>query len=312
MSAERSDVRTSARPAMGATARITTDASTVAVAAAHTVIARLESRWSRFLPTSELSAVNRASGPRVVQPATAQVIEAALAGCRLTDGWYDPRCGRDLEAAGYDRPLSEGWSPRRFRRARTADRAAVHLDPVTGLLDVPTGVALDLGGVAKGWAADAAAELLADHGAVHAGVEVGGDVRIRSRHRAVVDVAHPGGDAHPMRIGLRDGGVAVSGPMRRRAADGRHHLIDPHTGEPAAQPRLSVVIAASAAGAEMLATAAAIAPLDTAVGIVTRLGATAWLVDDGSVTEVGTPERFLLDPGWLRHGAPLPPAAPRG
>ena len=117
----------------------------------------------------------------------------------------------------------------------------------------------------------------------------------------LVEVADPEGrrDA-PALIGLRDGGIAVSGPTRRRTDDGRHHLLDPFTGRPAAAPRVAAVVAATAAGAEMLATAAAIAPLDEVVEIIEMQGATAWLVEgDGTTTAVGEPDRFLVAAGWM-------------
>jgi FAD:protein FMN transferase len=304
VSAERPTIRTVVGPAMGGEVRVTTDASAVAIRAALTVVARLEKRWSRFLPDSELSLANGGDGLVVVRPSTARIIEIALAGRRLTDGWFDPTRGAEIVATGYDRPLAEGWGRRRAAPSRHSTHDVV-IDADSGLLSIPSGVALDLGGIAKGWTADLAAAVVYDNGADFVGVEVGGDIRVRSRHRAVVDIDSPDGDAtFPMRVGLRDGGVAVSGPTRRRGPNGEHHLIDPFTGRPARRPRVAAVIAASAAGAEMLATAAAIAPLDTARAFLERAGATAWLVDaDGEVAAIGEPERFLLDDGWLATSA---------
>ena len=158
---------------------------------------------------------------------TAAVIEAALAGSRLTDGWYDPTCGRELAAAGYRRSFEGGWSLALDPGPRQARSHGIEVDTTTGLLDIPAGIAIDLGGIGKGRAADAAGH-----------------------------------------------------------------------------PRVAVVVAATAAGAEMLATASAIAPLDAAIRIITRAGATAWLVHaDGALTTVGTPARFILDDGWLSSPA---------
>jgi thiamine biosynthesis lipoprotein len=299
VSADRTRLATITAPAMGAQVSITTDASPVAVQAALAVVRALEARWSRFLPESELSALNAATRPVLVSPATAQIIEMALSGRELTDGWFDPSRGTDVIAAGYRRSLQHGWGPSVPVPGRAA--AELVIDSELGLVEVPEGVALDLGGLGKGWAADMASALLFDNGAAYVGVEVGGDIRIRSRDRAVVDIAAPSDSATdmPVRVGMRDGGVAVSGPTRHRGPGGRHHLIDPFTGEPAAHPRVTAIIAASAAGAEMLATAAAIAPLRAAVDIIERVGATGWLIEpNGDVTTVGEPQRFLLDDGW--------------
>ena len=285
---------------MGAQVRVTTDASSIAIRAALSIVTTLEKRWSRFLPDSELSRANRSGGLAVVRPSTARIIEAALGGRALTRGWFDPTRGAELAAAGYDGPLAEGWGRGTTTPFRHPTREVV-VDADAGLLEIPSGVALDLGGVAKGWAADLAASVVFDNGADFVGVEVGGDIRIRSHHRAVVEIVAPRGEtAGPMRVGLRDGGVAVSGPTRRHGPSGEHHLIDPFTGRPTRRPRVAAVIAASAAGAEMLATAAAIAPLDPACEFLEQAGATAWLIEaDGEVVALGEPDRFLLDDGWL-------------
>lgn len=286
---------------MGAEVVLTTNASEMAVHAALTIVATLEQRWSRFLPDSELSRINAADGPAVARPSTARIIEIALAGRTLTGGWFDPTRGLDLVAAGYagDRAWDDaGPVPHRIDD--------VTVDGDSGLVHVPEGTAIDLGGIAKGWTADVAASLLFEAGATHAGASIGGDTRIRSRTRALVEIEspHPDRSDAPALVGLRDGGVAVSGPTKRRTDDGRHHLIDPSTGQPAAAPRVAAVIAASAAGAEMLATAASVAPWLEARALVERAGATAWLVEaDGSLTTVGPTERFLLDDGWLAEPA---------
>lgn len=301
MSADHPTLRTVRAPAMGGTVTITADASPVSLDSAFEIVATLESRWSRFRATSELRVLNRHRGPTMVQPSTARVIEVALAGRALTCGWFDPTVGTGVKDAGYRRSVDEGWCE---AVAPSADRAETDpvVDPELGLVDVPHGMELDLGGIGKGSAADTAATLLFESGASFVGVEIGGDIRIRSRHRAVVDVEPPGGNhaASPLRLGLRDGGVAVSGPTKRRGGVGHHHLIDPFTGRPVSRPRVAAVVAASAAGAEMLATAAAVAPLDDAVHFVERAGATAWLIESsGHVVAVGEPDRFILDAGWL-------------
>jgi len=51
----------------------------------------LEERWSRFLPKSEISRLNRAGGrPVVVAPETFRLIEAAVEAWRWSGGRFDP------------------------------------------------------------------------------------------------------------------------------------------------------------------------------------------------------------------------------
>ena len=266
---------------MGTEVEITTDASEVAVAAALEIVASLERRWSLVRPGSELSRLNRADGPVVARPSTARAIGLALTGTRLTHGWFDPT--------------------RAVRAAMPARHGGVAVDDTTGLVDIPDGIELDLGGIAKGLTADITAALLREGRATQAGVTIGRDVRIRSDTRVLVEVVAPDGRPDPPAlIGLCDGGIAVSGPMRRQGTDRPCHLIDPFTGRPATAPRVAAVVATTAAGAEMLATAAAIAPITDVIDFIEAQGATAWLVEnDGSMTTVGEPERFLVAAGWL-------------
>ncbi len=65
---------------------------------------RLEARWSRFLPDSEISRLNNSPGvPVLVTPETFRLIDHALAAWQLTDGAFDPTILADLRAEGYDR-----------------------------------------------------------------------------------------------------------------------------------------------------------------------------------------------------------------
>jgi FAD:protein FMN transferase len=105
-------------------------------------------------------------------------------------------------------------------------------------------------GIGKGFAADAAARLLAS--AARYAVDCGGDLALGGvevdERPWTVDVRSPWG-GEPTRIRVRAGGLATSGLDVRlwRGPDGtpRHHLLDPATGAPA----WTGVIAATALGA---------------------------------------------------------------
>jgi thiamine biosynthesis lipoprotein len=114
----------------------------------------------------------------------------------------------------------------------------------------PPGLRIDLGGSAKGLAADWAAAKLSGVFVV----DCGGDVRVGGNHDvALRDTAHT--------LRVTDAAIATSGIDRRvwRRPDGSyaHHLIDPGTGEPAWTGLISAsTIAATALEAEALAKAA--------------------------------------------------------
>ena len=187
------------------------------------LFAEREQRFSRFLPTSELSRVNAtASAQMIVSAEFAQALDHALHAAALTNGLVDPTVGAAIAAAGYDRDfptLSDDARPAtpvpagRWRDVR-----------VTGVLvTVPSDVALDLNGVVKGLAVDDALALLAGDGFVSAG----GDLAVRGR----CVVALPGGET----VSVHSGGLATSGITRRawfRGGTPQHHLIDPLSGAP--------------------------------------------------------------------------------
>jgi thiamine biosynthesis lipoprotein len=222
----------------------------------------------RFVPTSDLSQVNRAAGRLVpVRPLTLDLVELALAAARDTGGACDPTVGRHLLAAGYDAdievlrsvPAATRARPAHAAAPRRADWRAVRVDRSLGLVGVPSGLALDLGATAKAWTADEAANRVERALGVPVLVAVGGDVAARGDAAWPVLVSeHESGPGEV--VILRRGGLATSSTQGRRwpGPDGvHHHVIDPATGTPAAGPvRTASVLAGSCVTANALSTAA--------------------------------------------------------
>jgi len=203
-------------------------------------IVRLFEGWervfSRFRPGSELNRINLDPAPVVVVSRLfASVLGDALGAAVATDGLVDPTLGLALEAAGYDRDLSlltddeTPLGPAAGGRWRT-------LRLVGRLLSRPPGTLLDLNGVVKALAVDAALEEISGDGFVAGG----GDVAARGG--AVVGL--PGGGS----LRVVAGGVATSGTTRRRWRRGgalQHHLVDPRTGRPSESRWDEVTVAAA-------------------------------------------------------------------
>lgn len=237
-----------------------------------------EQQLSRFRADSELCALNEAGYLRSASPALWHVVQFALSQARVTDGLVTPTLLHALENAGYDRSFDAmqpdaltGISAEPQREADqtiplpSAARSAwqaIRCDAATRAIQLPAGVRLDLGGSAKGWAADEAARRLARSGS--ALVDAGGDVAV-SGPRAdgtpwPIGVVDPGApDQQIELLLLHHGGVATSGrDYRRWRRHGRwqHHLIDPRTMQPAVTDILSAtVIGPSAAEADIAAKA---------------------------------------------------------
>jgi len=94
---------------MGTTAHVlvvaaSADAARVGAERARDRLDELEARWSRFLPTSEVSVLNGSGGaPVVVSAETRTLVERAVEGSQRTGGRFDPTVLDSLVALGYDR-----------------------------------------------------------------------------------------------------------------------------------------------------------------------------------------------------------------
>jgi thiamine biosynthesis lipoprotein len=160
----------------------------------------------------------------------------------------------------------------------------------------PRGLEIDSGGVAKGWAADAAVAKLA--GAPTCAVDCAGDIRVGGIAGAgrVIAVADPFGGEPIATLTVHAGGVATSGIGKRRWRNGDgsigHHLIDPASGRPCFSGIVqATALAPSAEEAELRAKAALLAGPEAA---------SEWLPDGGLL---------VLDDGDVVAAGALPEAA---
>jgi thiamine biosynthesis lipoprotein len=228
------------------------------------VVADLEARWSRFLPTSDVSRLNNTSagGPVTVAPATLDLVELAVQWWQATGGRFDPTVLPALEALGYDRDRATGHG--RIRAGAPAPGCAgIEIDRNAGTVRLPDGVRIDLGGIGKGRAVDLLVDRMHD---VPGGlVDLGGDLRVWGTPPAdgagwpiAVEDLRDGSTLAV--LGLTEGAVATSSTLRRTWVDGSrtaHHLVDPGSGAPVAGELVTVtVVAGLATAAEVLAKAA--------------------------------------------------------
>lgn len=286
----------------------------------------LEVAWSRFRVDSEVSRINRHAGVAVpVSAPTLDLVTLAVAAWEQTGGRFDPTVGEAVIAAGYDRTFSElgvDGPPTTRQPTRVPGCSGIVVDHASGTVTVPTGVQLDLGGIGKGRAADLAATLLAEAGALGALVDLGGDVRTIGVAPAadqwvitVEDPDAPGtalvgvGIAGAVGRGASDssgaggGAVATSTTLRRRwqRSDGpAHHLIDPATSRPSTSGVvMASVVAANATWAEVFAKAALLAGPRHGAELIATAGLAGVLVIDDPhgrrVQTAGDLDRFLVE-----------------
>jgi thiamine biosynthesis lipoprotein len=240
-------------------------------------VRRIETKYSRYRDDSVTTAINRAAGGAAVRldDETAALIDFGAELHAQSDGLFDLTSG----------VLRQAWD---FKRARLPDPANLErLLALVGWLQVEwespqlrlpqAGMEIDFGGIGKEYAADRAATAMAAAGAVHAVVNLGGDVRVVGsrpdgsawrvavqdpRGRPGVTIAH---------MEVTQGAMATSGDYERYSElDGRRycHLLDPRSGWPVAHWRSVSVVAPLCIAAGACATIAMLKPVDEALAFL--------------------------------------------
>jgi len=238
--------------------------------AAKAFIHKCEQRFSRFLPASELTNLNRSADSWAhVSDDLMDMLQLSMKYYIETKGLFDPTILADLKLMGYDRSMDEiraqGGTVTSYASKRTSRPAfnEIGFDLADNRVRLPQGMEIDLGGIAKGWIVDKAAHLLNSY-VPACGVSAGGDILFVGHPEDGLDwdifLEDP---RDPMQmltqLHVSEGAVATSSVMKRTWSQGekvRHHLIDPRTGESAKTDWLSVtVIAPDVITAEVYAKA---------------------------------------------------------
>ena len=283
------------------------------IAWAEDFFARVEAELSRFRSTSALSQLNGAAGrgPQVVSPMLWTVLLEALHAARESGGIYDPTVLHSLERAGYDRSFEAIEPTGRTEMGPPPNGTLggwrrIQVDHNSRSVDLPADLALDLGGIAKGWTVDRVALALVGLGAVL--VDAGGDLRVVGTVDGepwLIGVQAP---FTPERdravVRLRDGALATSSVGGRRWQRGDrtlHHLIDPRTGTSADSNLHSVTVhAPNTMTADVAAKVVLVLGRDAGTAYLLKRGLSASLTAvDGFEMVVGDFAREWVE----RHGS---------
>jgi thiamine biosynthesis lipoprotein len=210
---------------------------------------RIENHLTRFHPQSELMQLNSRAGEWVsVSEILFANLFAAKQAARLTNGLFNPLILPALIASGYDRNFDEMLPTASVPTQPAADWRRIGLRSTSRQVLLPAGSMLDLGGIAKGWAAQHIASDLAHFGPNL--VNIGGDIVVHGAPEGSpgwqIDVADPGSEINLTSLWLRDAAVVTSGIDYRRwlTVDGQicHHIINPFTGVAAQTDVLTVTV----------------------------------------------------------------------
>ena len=274
-------------------------------------IRMMEARLTRFAETSELAQLNRSAGTWFqASDELFVIVREARALFDQTDGLFDPTILDTLESIGYDKSMDEiradgVTAPRAATQIARHDFRAAQFDDATRAIFLPRGMRLDLGGIAKGWIAEGAVQLLAKSSDACA-VDAGGDMSMIGQPKddgawrvALEDPRNAEQALAILRVG--PGAIATSSVTRRRWQQGerlQHHLIDPRRGAAAESDWLSVtVIAPHATIAEAFAKSLLIAGSHGASEIAARRDDIAFIAvsQDGMLWSSEKAKEFLDD-----------------
>jgi thiamine biosynthesis lipoprotein len=259
-----------------------------AVAAAFDAIAEVHRLMSFHESTSDVGRLNRGAHARAleVDPRTFAVLRRARLLARASGGLFDCTVGGAAVALGL-LPGARG-AP---RRGATSWRD-VELLPGRRVRFLRR-LALDLGGIAKGFAVDEAVAALVRCGASAGCVNAGGDLRVFGARDWPVAIRAPG---EPDRLvplpPLRDGALATTADDF--SPDGAGHVIQPATGRRRPAPISVSVLAPSCMDADALTKVVWLSER-TPAALLARLRARAIVLVPGG-EERGTRARESVGP----------------
>lgn len=281
---------------------------------------RVVRQMSTWEPDSDLSRYNHApAGTWCTLPEECvHVLRHALAVAEASEGAYDPTSGPLVDAWGFGPGGTTARPPDPATLAAALRRVGwqrVEVEPDTGRVYQPGGVALDFSAIAKGHGVDAVLQALLAAGIGHALVEVGGELRGAGMkpdgqpwwvqlENPPTDAEQPG--ALPdTRLALHGLSVATSGDYRRfflaPGADARErrfsHTLDPRSGEPIAHGLAGVtVIHPDCIAADALSTALNVLGAGRGLRFATERGIAARFVQrtGGGFAETLSPAFELL------------------
>ncbi len=237
-----------------------------AIEAGFAEIKKLEGLLNYFSPESEITAINRAAGNRPVKVSkeTLEMVKKAVETADATDGAFDPTIAPVIKLWKFSRQTSNHSIPSRnvIKNAlRLVNYKKIKInDSSSEIYLEEKGMEIDLGGIAKGYAADKAVEVIRAKGIKSVLVAIAGDIKgiglkpdlqpwkagIQNPRPKDSKAEKPWEDIFAT-LYLRDKAISTSGDYQRFfIKDGKryHHIIDPKTGYPAESGLISVSVIA--------------------------------------------------------------------
>lgn len=257
---------------------------------------RIESKYSRFLDTSQLSIVN--GNLNVWQKVDEEFFYLVKKGIEFkdkTNGYFSLNVKTALEDIGYDKNYSFVEKKKPIHKkilsilktnnllkdnSKTA-QGEILLREETNEIYLKN--AIDFGGLGKGFALDSLSELLKKNKIHHFFINAGGDILASQEKDKLpwkVLLEHP--DDSTKAIGeilLNNYSIASSSNNRRNWGKGKHHIIDPKTLKPSESDIKSIfVLAKHGIEADAYATALFVAGMGSAIEILKKIDVDALII----------------------------------
>ena len=273
-------------PHMGTLFRITLyaadqDAARRAFAAAYRRVSELEGILSDYSPASELNRVCRtaAERPVPVSPDLFAVLSAAQRLARRTNGAFDVTLGPVIRL--WRQARRDGRLPVAAELAEAKSRSGYRklvLDPAAGVVWLTqSGMQIDLGGIAKGYAADQVLRILRNLGIPRALVAASGDLAIgqappgKAGWRVGIGPLDKAGQYFARVLVLEHAAVSTSGDSQQFVElNGTRysHIVNPKTGVGLTGSIGVTVVAEKGMDSDSLATAVSVLGLQRGVRLI--------------------------------------------
>jgi FAD:protein FMN transferase len=258
-------------------------------------IRRLEGLMTTWRDDSEISRVNAAAGKAAVavSPETLAVIEKSLWISGRSEGLFDITFEAMHGLWKFDQDLEEKIPSQaavdKAKKLIDYRKIKVDHDARTVMLE-RAGMRMSLGGIAKGYAVDAAARVLREEGLTAFFVQAGGDLFVAGRKPGDVPFrvgvrdprGHDENDYFAM-LEVEDHAFSTAGDYERGFVKGGrryHHIIDPRTGFPATASRSVTIWAKDAFTADAIDDAVFILGPEKGLALVESLDDTGAVIVD--------------------------------
>lgn len=208
----------------------------------------IEAFASNTIETSDVSRINAAAGGEavIICPELMHILQVSQSYSQKTEGAWDITVGPLINLWGIGTENQHVPAPEEIQKARALvdyKKLELHEEKGTARLQ-EKGMSIDLGGIAKGYAADEVRKVYQKYGIENGLINLGASsmyaVGVNGKNKPwAVGIKHPRKEDNSIYLGivhLKEESLSTSGDYERFfIADGKryHHILDPATGYPA-------------------------------------------------------------------------------